>query len=49
MQRKKSDIKRTTISISNSDLKKLRELSSEERRPVSSQIIYMMEYYINHK
>jgi hypothetical protein len=38
-------IKRTTISLSSEELKQLRELSKEERRPVSRQIIYMMEFY----
>ena len=37
--------KRTTISLSNEELKQLRELAHEERRPVSRQIIYMMEFY----
>jgi len=37
--------KRTTISLSSEELKQLRELAKEERRPVSRQIIYMMEFY----
>jgi hypothetical protein len=37
--------KRTTISLSDAELKQLRELAEEERRPVSRQIIYMMEFY----
>jgi hypothetical protein len=37
--------KRTTISLSSAELKQLRELANEERRPVSRQIIYMMEFY----
>ena len=37
--------KRTTISLSSAELKQLRELAKEERRPVSRQIIYMMEFY----
>jgi hypothetical protein len=37
--------KRTTISLSNAELKQLRELANEEHRPVSRQIIYMMEFY----
>jgi len=45
MRGKKSMAKRTTISLSSAELKQLRELSNEERRPVSRQIIYMMEFY----
>ena len=45
MRGKKSITKRTTISLSETDLKKLKELSNKERRPVSRQIIYMMEFY----
>jgi len=37
--------KRTTISLSSTELKQLKELANEERRPVSRQIIYMMEFY----
>jgi hypothetical protein len=37
--------KRTTISLSSLELKQLKELANEERRPVSRQIVYMMEYY----
>jgi hypothetical protein len=36
---------RTTISLSSEELKQLRELANEERRPISRQIIYMMEFY----
>jgi len=45
MRGKKSMAKRTTISLSAVELKQLRELADEERRPVSRQIIYMMEFY----
>ncbi len=45
MRGKKSMAKRTTISLSSADLKQLRDLADEERRPVSRQIIYMMECY----
>ncbi len=38
-------IKRTTISLSSEELNQLRELALKERRPVSRQIIYMMEFY----
>ena len=41
--------KRTTISLSSADLKQLKELANEERRPVSCQIIYMMEFYQKHR
>jgi len=37
--------KRTTISLSGTELKILKELANKERRPVSRQIIYMMEFY----
>ena len=49
MQGKKSNNKRTTISLSSSELKELKELAHKERRPVSSQIIYMMEFYKKQK
>ena len=45
MRKEKSMTKRTTISLSDVELKQLRELANEERRPVSRQIIYMMEFY----
>jgi hypothetical protein len=45
MRGKKSMTKRTTISLSDAELKQLKELANEERRPVSRQIIYMMECY----
>lgn len=46
MQGKNFMTKRTTISLSSAELKQLRELANEERRPVSRQIIYMMEFYM---
>ena len=46
---KKSMTKRTTISLSSKELKELRDLANEERRPVSRQIIYMMEFYKKQK
>ena len=49
MQKKKSITTRTTISISSAELKQLKELANEERRPVSRQIIYMMEFYKKQK
>jgi len=45
MRGKKSKTIRTTISLSNEELEQLKELSNTERRPVSRQIIYMMEFY----
>jgi len=38
--------KRTTISLSDAELKKLKELSKEEHRPISRQIVYMMHVYL---
>ncbi len=38
--------KRTTISLSEVELNKLRELAKKEHRPISRQIIYMMHFYI---
>jgi len=38
--------KRTTISLSDAELKQLKELANEERRPVSRQIIYTMHFYL---
>jgi hypothetical protein len=37
--------KRTTISLSVEEIKELRELAKEEHRPISRQIVYMMELY----
>jgi len=45
MRGKKATAKRTTISLSSAELKQLKELANKERRPVSRQIIYMMECY----
>jgi hypothetical protein len=45
MKRKSSITKRTTISLSSAELEELRKLADEELRPVSRQIIYMMEFY----
>ena len=38
--------KRTTISLSDVELKQLRELAKEEHRPISSQIVHMMHFYL---
>ncbi len=48
MPEKKTITQRTTISLSNTELKELRDISKAERRPVSRQIIYMMEFYQRH-
>jgi len=45
MRGKKSMTKRTTISLSDTELRQLKELAKKERRPVSRQIVYMMECY----
>ena len=38
--------KRTTISLSNEELKQLRTLAKEEHRPISRQLVYMMHFYL---
>ena len=38
--------KRTTISLSDVELKQLRELAKKEHRPISRQIVYMMHFYL---
>ena len=38
--------KRTTISLSDEEIKQLRELAKEEHRPISRQLIYMMHFYL---
>jgi hypothetical protein len=40
---------RTTISLSDGELKKLRELAKVEHRPISRQIVYMMPFYMKNK
>ena len=42
-------VKRTTISLTPEDKIRLGELSKKERRPISQQIIHMMEFYIENK
>lgn len=37
--------KRTTISLTEAELRQLKELAKEEHRPISRQIVYMMEIY----
>lgn len=38
--------KRTTVSLSDVELKQLRQLAKTEHRPISRQIVYMMEFYM---
>ena len=38
--------RRTTISLSDVELKQLRELAKKEHRPISRQIVYMMHFYL---
>lgn len=38
--------KRTTISLSDAELKLLREIAKTEHRPISRQIVYMMHSYL---
>lgn len=42
-------VERTTISLTKEDKKKLADLSKEEHRPISQQIVHMMEFYIENK
>ncbi len=42
-------VKRTTISLTNGNLKQLKELADKEHRPISRQIIHMMEFYKKQK
>jgi len=41
--------KRTTISLSDAEIKQLRELAKVEHRPISRQIVYMMHFYLKQK
>ena len=41
--------KRTTISLSDEELKQLKELAKVEHRPISRQIVYMMHSYLKHQ
>jgi hypothetical protein len=38
-------VKRTTISLAEVEIKQLKELAKEEHRPISRQIVHMMEIY----
>jgi len=41
--------KRTTISLSDVELKQLKELAKKEHRPISRQIVYMMHFYLKYE
>jgi len=41
-------VKRTTISLSEVEIRQLKELAKEEHRPISRQIVHMMEIYKKH-
>ncbi|MBU0497044.1 MAG: hypothetical protein KKC68_00430 [Candidatus Thermoplasmatota archaeon] len=45
MQKKTTSTKRTTISLANKELTELKELAKQEHRPMSRQIVHMMEFY----
>jgi len=38
-------VKRTTISLTEGEIKQLKELAKEEHRPISRQIVHMMVIY----
>jgi hypothetical protein len=40
-------LKRTTISLSEAEIKNLKALATKEHRPISRQIIHMMDFYMN--
>jgi hypothetical protein len=40
---------RITISMSKTDSEKLRELSKDEGRHVSNQIVYMLDFYLKNR
>jgi len=41
-------VKRTTVSLTEEEIKELKALAKKEHRPISRQIVYMMEYYKKH-
>jgi hypothetical protein len=41
-------VKRTTISLSEVEIRQLKDLAKEEHRPISRQIVHMMEIYKKH-
>jgi hypothetical protein len=38
-------VKRTTVSLTEAEIKELKELAKKEHRPISRQIVHMMEIY----
>ncbi len=38
-----------TLSIDKQNQDKLREIAAKERRSISQQVIYMMEFYLEHR
>ena len=38
-------VKRTTISLTEGEIRQLKEIAKEEHRPISRQIVHMMEIY----
>jgi metal-responsive CopG/Arc/MetJ family transcriptional regulator len=40
---------RMNISLSEDVMQKLKDLAEKEKRPISKQIEYMMEFYLDHK
>jgi len=42
-------IKRTTISLHVDDIGQLKKIAKKEHRPISSQIVHMMEFYIKNE
>jgi hypothetical protein len=41
-------VKRTTISLTEVEIRQLKDLAKEEHRPISRQIVHMMEIYKKH-
>jgi len=41
-------VKRTTISLTEAEIRQLKELAKEKHRPISRQIVHMMEIYKKH-
>lgn len=41
-------VKRTTISLTEGEIRQLKELAKEEHRPISRQIVHMMDVYKKH-
>jgi len=41
-------VQRTTVSLTEAEINELKALAKKEHRPISRQIVYMMEYYKKH-